>query len=185
MARENSSSSGYLRRVGITLVEVLVVLALVGIIGGIAFAGVRGLGNEQSVVNAQKEFLSAARAAQSRARTGADGTNVTRIYIESATRYQVLGNSSPRTIDLTSQYPGVTMSVTGGTGVYICFSHNSRQSFLANQCGGCLGGQFYACRGTTQIATPINVTFSRTGGGGTRTVVVSGNGIEISRIYEQ
>ena len=51
---------------GFTLIEVIVVLAVAGVVAVLALKSLGGGGKDQSLVSAQREFLTALRGAQNR-----------------------------------------------------------------------------------------------------------------------
>lgn len=60
---------------GYTLIELMVVLAIMGFIAAVAFYGLRSYNNAQQVINAQKDFVNLLRATQNKVTNGADGDN--------------------------------------------------------------------------------------------------------------
>lgn len=60
---------------GYTLIELMVILAIMGFIAAVAFYGLRSYDNSQQVINAQKDFVNLLRATQNKVTNGADGDN--------------------------------------------------------------------------------------------------------------
>lgn len=147
---------------GYTLVEMMVVIAIMGFIATIGFYALKNQDKSQVVINAQRDFLNNMRSVQNKVETGADGLALRTINVPTDV-------SLPTGVSITT--PAVTL----------CFANRNLSSIT---CGGCAAGIYFACRSNVAISSGyVDVTFSN--GTTFKTVRIEGDGMNIGRIYER
>lgn len=155
------------RNFGYTLIEVMIVLAVIGVLTLIALFGISAYKQGDAVSVAQREFLSNLRATQNKVDNGADGLSVWPVSLAS--------------------YPlpaGVTMTNPLGAAVTVCFANRNLDSYDSTHlCGSCSVGQGFICNGGL-IDTSAKLEVSFTNGSLTKKVVIEGSGMRINRVYE-
>lgn len=149
---------------GYTLIEVMIVLAVIGVLAIVAFFGFGAYKNSDAVTFAQRDFLSTLRTAQNKIATGAEGVNVIAVTI-------------PNTLP-----GGITTSVFPSSLVTICFVNRNVTASFA--CGGCSGTTGYACDGST-LSSPAKVTVTFSLNSTVKNVIIEGAGTWINRVYAQ
>lgn len=176
---------------GFTILEMLVVLGVGSILVVMGITGTKSFKSGQIVNGVAKEFLANARVVQTKMANGADGLVVMSVDVAASgtsytiTKYLATG-TSVTTVNLPS---GVTISQTAdSTKVYFCFvnPYLTTLGTGAYQCGTCTAGAGYFCRGSTNsysATTPVEITFTQTGGGYSKKVIFEGAGISVSRVY--
>lgn len=180
MVNRTSSSRWSLKRNtfrrGYTILELVVVLAVIGVIATIAFFGFGSFNKTQFVIDAQSQFLGNLRAAQNQVRNGASGSSVRAVRIINATSYSLPDGT---VITLPN---GVTLSPASSSS--ICFTNSNLAQFAAspNNCGTCTSGSTgFVCNSSSALsAADFTVTF--TNGSSSRSVIVRGTGMNITRI---
>jgi type II secretory pathway pseudopilin PulG len=157
------------------LVEVLVVLAVAGIVAILALKSLGGGGKDQSLVNAQREFLTALRGAQNRVANGASPGGLEKVVFNVNSAYTV--NGTPVSLPV-----GIT--ITNSLPLTICFASRLLITpYVSGQCGSCVGS-FFACEnGANKANGSLNVTFFS--GSTQKSVVIEGSGMTINRVYAQ
>lgn len=141
---------------GYTLVEILIVMAIMSIFGVMAIYGIRSTSNSQSVTDAQRNFISDLRATQNKVINGADGVNSKNVVINSPNQYNYVVDGT--TIKLPNGVYFLTATTT------ICFNN---PSLTTSSC--------------TNTSFPIIVSFSN--GSTTKRVTIEGAGLIVNRIY--
>lgn len=171
------------RKLGYTLIELLVVLGITGTIAVLAFYGINNFNVNQSVSDAQRNFISDMRSLQNKASVGAEGVNYQRLTFTSSSPAQyTIGTSQ-----IVALPAGVTMSVktpATATRLTICLANPNLGGYLAGECD-CGAGIYFACSNTSSkfTAGKVEVVFTRDSV--SRTVAVEGNNMVVSRIYAQ
>lgn len=178
---------------GYTLIELMVVIAISGLIAMIVFFGIRSFGNSQAVTNAQLEFASNLRSLQTQVYNGSQGLNNQYIRLQNnQASYGVYDNNNTllRTVTLPAK-----VKLPAGYPLYlaICLANPNLASYGSvpgiNQCYQCSSGVYFACQsdGTsfTQVgSTPTTIQIGFTNGTITKYVNVVGSGMTISQIYK-
>ncbi|MBI3559113.1 type II secretion system protein [Candidatus Gottesmanbacteria bacterium] len=160
-------------RQGYTLIELMVVLAIMGFIAAVAFYGLRNYNNAQQVINTQKDFVNLLRATQNKVTNGADGSPVKTVDVP-------MSLSLPVGINVTNNRTG--------NGITICFANSNLISFdstnVLYQCGACSSGSdYFLCDDVTNSKILGGVTFSFSNGSTIKTVTIEGSNMTINRIY--
>jgi prepilin-type N-terminal cleavage/methylation domain-containing protein len=166
---------------GFTLIEVIVVLAVAGVVAVLALKSLGGGGKDQSLVSAQREFLTALRGAQNRVLNGVSSTGFEAVTINSGS-YVINGS----TVSLSS---GVTIA-NSSLPLSVCFASSllpNSPGYTAGKCGNhsnCTGA-FFGCdnNGNKTTAGSLTVIFSN--GSTQKSVVIEGSGMTINRVYAQ
>lgn len=162
---------------GYTLIEILVVLAIIGVLAVVVFTGISGYNKNQYLSNAQREFLTALRGTQNRVLNGANTVNYEVVTVNTNS-YQI-GNNSPVSLP-----PGITVASTVPTCLY--FANPLLTTNAANSCGtaNCAAGAYFGCvNGVLTSSGSLSVTF--TNDSTSKTVVIEGSGMTINRVYAQ
>lgn len=176
---------------GFALIELMVVLGVGGMLVVMGFFGMKVANQTQVVTGAQKNFLADARLVQTEMANGAEGLVVMSVDVPaSGTSYTITKYLSTGPVVTTVSLPtNVTISQTAdSTKVYFCFV-NPYQTTLgagAYQCGTCNLGTGYYCKGSNfnyAATSPVEITFTQTGGGYSKKVIFEGAGISVSRVY--
>ncbi len=153
-------------RLGYTLIETLLVIALAGIISVIAYFGINSNREGQKLANAEKELVSNLRSAQNKALSGSNtGREYTFLMDIPGKKYTIstLGSS------VTYNWPeGITMTNPGA----ICFFNPNIGTNPTPRCNGTPAFNF----GAEKVITITGIA-------GIRTVRVAGSGYFVTRIY--
>ncbi len=198
------------RQAGFTLFEMMVVLAIMAFVAGIAFFGLKSFNQAQPVINAENEFLVNVRALStemSNGAGGAAGVAVRSLVIpaDGGNSYTIFNSLIPAQSVNIVTLSGVTISSNYGQAgqnvlpVGICFANPALTAYSPTQpCAGDLtgsqngscysGSNGFLCQnqqgaGALVSSGTYSVTFS--GGGTSKTVYFEGNGMTISRVYGQ
>ncbi|MCL4397483.1 prepilin-type N-terminal cleavage/methylation domain-containing protein [Patescibacteria group bacterium] len=173
-----------------TLIELLISLAIMAIIGVLAFYGIQDFNVNQAVSDAQHNFISDLRATQNQAALGADGVNFKTVWVNTGSPDQyTISYTVPLSnnlVSVTKILPtGVTVSAPNPANFTVCLANPKLTGYTTGQCGNCAvaGSEaFFACNNGTKVdSNYLDVTFSR--GSVSKTVRIEGNGMDISRIY--
>lgn len=181
---------------GYTLVELMVVLAVIGVLSILMFYGVSSFQNGQAVKNAQLKFVSDLSLLQTKVNSGADGHLFKEVeLIEEANSYKIDGEDVNLPKDVKILFPDSNYQK-----LWLCFANpnflNSySKGYLSsgpqNICGKnvCARGSvgiYFACRqggGRPEIDSgTITVRFSNTSGELNKDVTVDGSGMNINNI---
>ncbi len=156
-------------RNGYTLIEMLVVIAIMSFIAVMSLYGMKNQDKTHYLNSAQKDFLNTLRSTQNKVNTGANGLAVRSFILTSGSTW---GN-------------GITYTITGGGTKAICFVNPNLSTFTSvNKCESCVTGSGYICTGTTASSPAfLDVIFSN--GVASKTVRIEGTGMTIGRIYER
>lgn len=169
-------------RAGYTLVEMMVVLAVMGLVAGLTIYALRSFNSTEPLSNAQKEFVVNLRSAQTRAESGdtINNTSVVQQVTFSSGGYAINGSS----ISLPA---GVSIS-TLPANIVLCFPNPNLDAYDnagGHKCGNCISGVGFVCKsGTTLTSEPVKVTFTKTGAS-PKIVNISGSGMQIIEIDAQ
>lgn len=185
MGKPNFKNRGY------SLVELLVVMAVIGAVAGVAFFGSRSFNNTTAVSNASKEFVTNLRAVQNRVDNGQvleNGKVVQEVTIPAngSAYYSVNGTE----INLPS---GVTLTNSTNIPLTICFPNRNLDAYdsvlvdgiAVHQCANCnvddsIG---FICKNPGGISTStVSVTFASNVSTVGQTVTINGSGMRVTEI---
>lgn len=149
---------------GYTLLELMVVIAIMGFVAVTSFYGLRTLNKTDQTAEAQKQILGNLRAVQNEVLAGSNsGVTRSATFLNGArTSYAIDGVTYPLPA-------GVAVTALADT--IVCFNNPNATTST------CCGGAGYACPNR-----PATLTVSGTGP--SRTIIIEGNGLFITRIYE-
>ncbi len=196
---------------GFTLVELMVVLALIAIVATGAFFGLSQSNNVQPLINAQKELVSALRSIQNQVINGSDGVSVKSVILPIASN--CTASSCSYTVVnsyLTSTYQSTVVNLPRGIQfanldaakpTAICFSNPNLTNFEVGQvcvtdvtsklgctcavspCTSFIG---FICNGgsspTLSSVSAFDITLLK--GSAQKVIRLEGSGMKINRIYE-
>lgn len=151
---------------GYTLVEMLVVIAIMSFIAVLSLYGMKSQDKTHFLNSAQKDFLNTLRSTQNKVNTGANGLAVRTVRV-------------PTDIILPT---GVSITSPSAD---ICFVNSNISTYTTIiKCGLCISGSGYICTGSTASSpTFFDVIFFN--GVMSKTVRIEGTGMTIGRIYER
>lgn len=180
MVNKTSSVAWSLRK-GYSLIELVVVLAIITFMGMLTFFGFGNQNKDQRVLAAEREIIVNLRSIQTKVDSGVGGANYKTATFRNGDSFYTLDGT---TINLT---PGVKLSLTT-TPVTIYFSHPSLACY-STTCGapttttcGASATIYFACGGSpVGVLSPL-VTIGFVGS--TRTIKIEGSGMNVNRIYE-
>lgn len=193
MDKRFSSSNRLLNR-AFTLIELMVVMAVIGILAMISLYGYRNFDTQQSVQTAQKDFINNFRSVQNRVNSG-NGGNVINLSFN-ANGYSFSGQTTalPSGVSVTiSTYDYGSNSWTElDSNLYTCVPNQNLTTYDSsiNVCGktsvNCSGNDFIACytgiNPAVKAKGPIRITFSKNSY--IKVVQIEGSGMRITRVYE-
>lgn len=196
------------RNFGYTLLELVITLGIIGVVAVIIFFGIGSFNKNQSLVNAQQEFVSNLRSAQNRVLTGADAATIMAVSFPVPSgsppvisSYSV-ANAASNTTTAVNLPTGVSMTLslveadqtrTAVTGALtVCFVNrnlatydgSAYNGFYAHECGSCATGNGFACQdGIIVLQKAVEAVFSQ--GSAQNKVEIEGTGMYIDRVYGQ
>ncbi len=176
MVNKNYSVFGTLTK-GYTLVELVIVLAIVAFMGLLTVYGFTNQNKDQRIISSQREIVVNLGWLQTKVDSGVGGSSVkTAVFVNGNNYYTVDGTN----VFLTS---GVKLSISQ-TPATIYFSHPAYTSH-ATACGA--ASVYFACAGTPLAPYDgTTYTFIKIGftGSTNRYVRIDGSGMNVNRIYE-
>lgn len=185
MGKSNPAANRFINKTsGYSIVELMVVLAVIAAVGTMAFFGVRSFNSSQTISNVQKEFVTNLRTVQNRVDSGdvlSGGKVVQEITIPAnGSSYTING----RTVSLQN---GVTISNSTGVAVTVCFPDRNLLAYdniipSIHACASCVSGIGFICRGSSASSSPITVTFRSGSSTSNQTVTINGAGMRVTEI---
>ncbi len=129
---------------GYTLVEILVVMAIMSIFGVMAIYGMRSTSNSQSVTDAQRNFISSLRATQNKVINGADGLSVQVFHVPADISLPTGVSVSP-TVNICFNNPSLaTSTCTNAPTITVLFSNGSTTRSVVIESSGVNISRIYA-----------------------------------------
>lgn len=171
---------------GYTLIELVIVLAIIGVIAAIAFFAIATYNHDAPVVNAARDLVATLRSVQNRVNNGADGKSIKYVTIapDGANSYTIKDNTGAvQTVTLSG---GVTIanSRNGQAGVDICFAYPALLSLNStNHCGLCQTGASGFICDNAALVSPASFFLTLSRGAVTSRVYIEGKNLTIDRIY--
>lgn len=183
---------------GFTLIELMVVIAVLGVVGTMVFFGIQSFDQGQAVLDAQRNLLVSLRTLQNKVNSGADGESVKRVDLVaggSSYNLQTVGDET-LTVNLPANTTLTYSASDGsplGSPLSLCFVNPNLAAFDGTHVCGlpsanpCISGSGYVCdrSGVPQALSPPAVRVTLTRGDISKTVVIEGSGMTVTRMYAQ
>ena len=174
-----------------TLIETLIVVAIMAVLAVIAAYGLKNQDQSQVVINAQRDFVTNLRSVQNNVRNGVDGQAVMSVILtQNSSSYTIVSATSPLKTKTILLPTGVTVGFAGSATQAVCFANVNLSAYTsAAKCASapdgttaCVSGTGYLCTSTT-ASSPTNLTVNFTNNTVTKTVSIEGAGMNIVRVY--
>lgn len=165
---------------GYTLIELVVVIAIVGLISLIGFYGLKPENDAEKLDGAQREFLANFRAAQNNVMAGRNSGATYTLTFNSG-GYDINDGLSTKSYNFPA---GVTWTAVPGYAICLV---NPNKTVLTN-CAACSVGAPATWSSFSCPAAPVSGMMAMTisgRAGAAKTITVEGSGIFINRIYGQ
>lgn len=189
------------RSLGYTLIELVIVLAIIAGISVLSVYGLASQNSKQLVTNAQLEFVSNLRSVINGVDQGINGQNFEYLLLTNGTNSYALNSSSGTTTRtfsmLQSKVYLCIVDPPSSQNIAICAANPNLSSYPNGAtCSSCASGSYFACQSTGAGYAPIGnagpdtitVRFSQNsnclaaGNVYHKDVVIEGSGMQISRV---